>query len=247
MEATITPTAETETKEAIQLAVRFEKYAITAPNEYKTAADDLKTIKGKAKDLDELRKSLTKPLDDSKKRIMDLFRVPMERLADAESSIKSAMISYQQEQERIRQAEESRLREIQRQEQIRIQQEQERIRLEQEAIRKAAEEAAKQGETESAEILQMEAEIAAEEAKKVEVQAFAVAVAPVVVAPTIRPISGISIRKIWKFRVVDANLIPREYLLVDESKLGKLATTLKESATVPGVVFYSEDSVSAGR
>jgi hypothetical protein len=247
METTITPTAETETREALQLAVRFEKYAITAPDQYKTAADDLKTIKGKSKELDDLRKSMTKPLDDSKKRIMDLFRVPMERLADAESSIKSAMLTYQQEQERIRQAEEARLREIQRQEQIRIQQEQERIRLEQEAIRHAAEEAAKQGQTESAEILEMEAEVAAEEAKKVDEQAFAVAVAPVVVAPTVRPISGISIRKIWTFRIVDAIQIPREYLLVDEPKLRKLAVAMKESAKVPGVVFYSEDSMSAGR
>jgi len=52
-----------------------------------------------------------------------------------------------------------------------------------------------------------------------------------------------SMRTIWKWKVVDEMAIPREYLMIDEKKLNEAARTLKEQASVPGVEFYTRDTI----
>ena len=47
----------------------------------------------------------------------------------------------------------------------------------------------------------------------------------------------------WKHEVVDKNLVPREWLIVDERALADYATARKDQALVPGVRFYSEKSM----
>lgn len=81
--------------------------------------------------------------------------------------------------------------------------------------------------------------------------AEAVALAPVVVPPVLLPgapkVDGVKFREDWKFEVVDASLIPREYLAIDEAKLAKIARAMKADAKVPGVRFYPEKIIMAGR
>lgn len=77
------------------------------------------------------------------------------------------------------------------------------------------------------------------------VQEAVSAPAPVVVIPkTVAKQEGISARKTWHFRVADASLVPREYLVVDEAKIGAVVRALKDVAKIPGVEIYSESSVS---
>jgi hypothetical protein len=71
--------------------------------------------------------------------------------------------------------------------------------------------------------------------------------APVVVLPDeTKAIDGLSLRTEYRWRYLDNDpvrafqLIPREYLVVDESKLTKLAKAMKGTARVPGVEFYAE-------
>lgn len=60
-------------------------------------------------------------------------------------------------------------------------------------------------------------------------------------APIEKPrTEGISIREDWDFEVVEAKLIPREFLMVDEVKLRKYAKTMKADASVSGVRFFSK-------
>jgi hypothetical protein len=47
----------------------------------------------------------------------------------------------------------------------------------------------------------------------------------------------------WQARVVDADLIPREYLIPDLVGLGKYAKLMRSKASVPGVVFEDVGSV----
>jgi hypothetical protein len=47
----------------------------------------------------------------------------------------------------------------------------------------------------------------------------------------------------WQARVVDAALVPREYLIPDLVALGKFAKLMKGKAAVPGVVFEDVGSV----
>jgi hypothetical protein len=70
------------------------------------------------------------------------------------------------------------------------------------------------------------------------------------VAPVIRTdapkIAGQSVREVWMFQIEDASLIPRQYLMPDEKKLGQLARMMKAEAKLPGVRFYSENRVASG-
>ena len=90
------------------------------------------------------------------------------------------------------------------------------------------------------------AEAAAAESAGNQAQADAILAEPVVVAPAFVPKAvpkiegGPVYREIWKVRVVDAALIPREYLIVDEQKLGQMARALKGAMRVPGVEAYPE-------
>src|SRR3989304_3143318 len=83
----------------------------TAKDQYVGSAALLKQIKKRASDLDDLRKSLTRPLDEAKTRIMDLFRPAGDRLAPAEQTLKNAMIVFTREQERLRREAEQAARE----------------------------------------------------------------------------------------------------------------------------------------
>jgi hypothetical protein len=76
-------------------------------------------------------------------------------------------------------------------------------------------------------------------------------IAPVAVkleTPEPPKVAGVSFREVWKYEVVDPNIIPREYLIVDESKLRRVVGALgKAAANIPGIRVYSEKVVSAGR
>lgn len=74
--------------------------------------------------------------------------------------------------------------------------------------------------------------------------------APVIVPPVVLPKAatpdGISYREVWKFEIVDRNSVPREYLEVDEKKIGGVVRALKGETRIDGIRVYSEQVV-AGR
>jgi hypothetical protein len=72
-------------------------------------------------------------------------------------------------------------------------------------------------------------------------QPLVVAPVPVVAAPKVE---GVSVRERWTYRIVDEALIPRNYLTVDEKRLGQLARSTKGTVNVPGVEFYNAASVA---
>ena len=60
------------------------------------------------------------------------------------------------------------------------------------------------------------------------------------------PQAPVAFRTKYSARVVDAQLVPREYLVVDEPKLNAMARALKDDFCVPGVELVKERTV-AGR
>ena len=54
---------------------------------------------------------------------------------------------------------------------------------------------------------------------------------------------NISVRTVWKFEIVDANLVPREFCCPDTQKIGALVADTCGAAVIPGVRAYSEDVV----
>ena len=211
--------AQRKVSESTELATRYENFAITTPEVYSGAGGDLKIVKSKIKELDELRKSLTKPLDESKKRIMEFFNKPLDILQKAESHIATAMLNWQREQEKLRQAEINRLAELQ--------------RKETERLAKLAAAAEKRGDVAKAEEFQGRA-------------AVVQAVVPQV-AVKVEKIAGIQNRTNWKYRIVDVNKIPREYMIPNEVLIGQMARTTKGALKIDGIEIYSEESIGGGR
>ena len=227
-------------------------YKVANPADYEVAGLELRRVKDAQKRLDELRKSMTRPLDAAKKAIMDFFRAPEDKLAKAEAGIKRAMVTYQDEQERLRREEQRRAEEAARRERERLAEQareaERKAREKAEAERKAAEEAAAAGRAEEAAKLQARA--AATEAKAAEKVEAIETRAAAVVAPIIQreapKVAGVATREVWKFTVTDPALVPREYCVVDEARIRKVVAALKGDTTIPGVRVYAEKTIAAG-
>jgi hypothetical protein len=64
--------------------------------------------------------------------------------------------------------------------------------------------------------------------------------APVVVLPSAVP-KDLPKRTLYKWRVVNAAMVPRDYLVLDETRLTRYAAAMKGAARVPGIQFYTEE------
>lgn len=195
--------------------VAAKEYKIATPEAYVASADRLRAIKGIQKQLDDAEKAITKPMNDALKAARDLFRAPKDAAAKAEYLIKQAITAYQAEQRRI--------------EQEKQRQADEAARKERERLAKLQEAAAKRGDEAKAEAFQERA---------------AAVVAPVVIVEAPK-VEGIATRTVWKFEVTDAAKVPREYLVVDETRIRKVVNALKGDCNIPGVRVYSEEQIAA--
>lgn len=246
---------QTQLKEIETEAAKIESFKITNALEYSQSAGLLKTVKTMAADVEARRVSMTKPLDESKKRIMDHFRPTLDRLAAIESTIKAQVLMYQREQERLRaeaqakalavaQAEERRQREIK-------EKQQREWEAREATARAEAEKLAAAGHAEESARARAEADRAAVKAAERAEQAEAVVVMAPVIAAETPSVTGISTRKIWMARIDDVEKIPANYYLGDEKVieaigrvLNRFASATKGAVSVPGVKFYSEDLMS---
>lgn len=234
------------------LATVGRAYSITTAEHYAVAGEELTRVKAAQKRLDALRKSMTRPLDEAKRTIMDFFRAPEERLAQAESGIKRAMASFAEAQERARREEQRRLDEAARAERERLARQaaeaEAKARAEQDRLRREAEEAAAAGRAAEAAKLAARAEKVEERAAaKVETLQLreAMVVAPVVAREPPK-VTGVSTREVWKFRVTNAALVPDQYKVIDEARIRKVVQALKGDAAIPGVEVWSERQIAAG-
>lgn len=197
---------------------------IASHTAYVACAEHLKTIKA-------FQKRVIEFFLPHKQRAMDAHRAlcadekkALEPALADESRCKTLLVDWDTAQEQIRRDEERR-----RQEAARIEEERRRI-----------EEAAA-----------METEAAATGNADLMEEAVALIAAPVaapviVVARETPRVSGISYRENWKYRVVDANKVPREYLMVDESKIRRVVAAMKGQIKIAGVEVYVEKTAAAG-
>lgn len=142
-------------------------------------------------------------------------------LTSAQRSVKGLMAAYDAELERIRREEQARLEAI-----ARKQAEEEALL----AAIAAEEEAKRNGATKE--------EVAEETAAILETP---VTVAPVVIPKAVPKMQGGPVyRTIWKAKVINERLIPREYLVPDMAKINGVVRSLKGAANIPGVQVYEE-------
>jgi hypothetical protein len=156
-----------------------------------------------------------------------------EPLVIAENWLNGQMTAYHQEQERIRKAEEDRLR---------------KEALEAELKRRQEEE-----ERKMAEAAALEASGAKDEAEQLMNEAIQLKEEPLTIEheepPTPRvETKGIAMVTYWKFRITNESLIPRSYLVPDEEKIGGVVRAMKDKTNIPGIQAYPETkSRSTGR
>ena len=197
---------------------------IANAEQLEASSELLSAIKGRQKDLTELRQSITKPMDEAKRRVMDTFRPALDRLAEAEGAIKRAVLGYTQEQERKRREAQARLAA--------------EASAERERLAALAESHSEEGHEDLADIVRQNAERVT---------------APTVEAPAM-PTGAVHIRTTWSAEVVDlAGLVkacaegkaPLNLLVPDMPALNALARTQKERFDIPGVKAVAEQGVTA--
>jgi hypothetical protein len=145
----------------------------------------------------------------------------LDPLTAAYKSVKRLMSDWDEEQERIRKAEESRLNALAKKE------EEERLLMEALA---AEEEAKRNGATK---------EEAAQEAAAIMEEP--VYTPPVQVAKATPKLAGGPVyRTVWKFRILNVNLIPRNYMIPDEKAIGGVVRSTQGRVSIPGIEPYEE-------
>lgn len=232
-------------KQAEIISGELSNFKIHNQNEYDVAGDYRRSIKTTYKQIEELRLSLTRPLDALKKRWQDFFAVPLDKLSNADHILETGRLTYSQEQERIRKEAEEKLRRAAEAEEAKkraIKEKQEaEWRAKEEAARIEAERFAKEGKAAEATKARAEADKAARLAEERRQQAEEVQVLAPILASTVNKSDGIGARKNWKFEVVNPDLIPRKYLIPDLVQIGKEVRAAGENLNIPGIRIFSED------
>jgi phage-related minor tail protein len=240
-------------QQGVAIEARVSNLIVNSQEKNQVAAGILGDITKAKKNAVNLRLSLTRPLDESKKGIMDLFRPHIERLERASEILESKMSGfYKQEQERVRIEEEKRL-EAERKATEEI--EKARRAEQEENKRKEAELKAEQdrliaeGKAAEAEKAREEAAIKAEQARIraiEEEERIKREVPERVIQPsaTTRSVNGhvITIKEHWVHEIVNPELVPDKFWIIDDSLIRKeISSGIRE---IPGLRIYDEGSIS---
>lgn len=208
-------------KEALSIARNISDYElelvsieIDSRERFFAGSELLKSVKRTEKALEEKRVEVTKPLRLVIDTLNGWFKPQADRLAAVERDLKRKMAVFESKERQRAAAEQARLDAI--------------ARREREELEARAEKAADKGNMEQA--LALSARAADTAPKQADV-------APVKAAGT-----GFSDK--WGFEVINAAMVPREYLKVDEVKLGAYVRAMKGDAIVPGVRVFKDFKVS---
>lgn len=181
----------------------------------------LPKIKGWFKRLEERRKYLKAPLLEAERRTDGLFKPTLLLLSTIEARVKSAFVEYR----RTVAAEQA--------------------RIDAEAQRSLTEQRTEQSLNVAA---QLEAQGRPEDAARIITEAISTPAPPVTTAaPQMPKFAGVSTSLKWRFRIVDADAIPRDFLMPDTDKIQSIVETFQKKAegTIPGIEVYSEEIVSS--
>lgn len=206
---------------------RFNPFAamtVTSEIDAGYVSDRRQEIKSQLKEIEETRKRFTGPLMESKKRIDEQAKklsTPLEAIVRV---LDTKLIAWHQSQEQIRFEAERKKRE------------EEAARLEEEKYRQLQTALITGDQTAADAVCEIEKHQERLETKPLEI-----------VRNTKTGNSTTYLQQRWTFEVIDADQVPREFLMIDESKLQKFATDEQEKAVVPGVRFFQKASIGGRR
>lgn len=247
IEALIAPAAE-DAQKALAIC---ERLSVTTAGEAEIAAGVLREVAQKRDEIDGLRKRWVEPLKSVAKEIDAAFRPAIKSLEAAEAAIKGLLAEYSRAEE-ARRVEAARKLEAAAAEARRV--EAARVAAEAaEETRRVAELQRANGPTPD--------ELAAEEARRVEAarrsaemaaaarraEAERAAAMAAVAAAAPAKIDGVSMRREWSGEVVDAGLLPREYMRPDTAKLEATTKALGADPGIPGWRAFQVEKVRTSR
>lgn len=191
---------------------------IASSEQYAQAADYIKLAQVKIKKLNDTRLEMTRPLDQSKKRIMDEFNLILDPLNAFVDSLKREMTTYHQ-------AEQKRLAEERRKEEE---------RLRKEAAERAKREAEEKAKAEAEGIPDLDIiPVSAQKAPE-----------PVSQVPSEKDIktqrgevATVTMREDWRWELEVIEDVPREFLMVDSAKVTKAVRA--GTRKIAGIKIYN--------
>jgi hypothetical protein len=198
---------------------RAADLVVTDDASYAAGAELLNDIVAKRKEVDATRLSITRPMDEAKARVMDLFRPISDVIARAERDVRGQMADYAEAVERERARERARL-------EAEAAAEREKTLAEAEALRRA-------GRVEMAEELEYEAETTP---------------TPTVAGSSPKGTRKVltaevfDLKELARFAVASGRV--EELLLPNESTIKAL---IKANVKIPGVRAVAKTSIVAGR
>jgi hypothetical protein len=240
-------------------------YVIDSTELYQAAAEDLQRVKALAKTVEETRVSITGPLHQAKVAVDNLFKGPTTFLQQAEAKLKGAMLTWDNEQERIRREEQRRAEEARRAEQARLdaerrQREEEARRAEEEARRleEEARAAAAAGDAAKAQELEQQAQQEANAASDAAAEAHSLATtAEVITMPVqtqVTKVSGVHTSKTVDFEVASLHELVKHVaahpellnlVTADTVKLRAYVRGLGMNCQLPGVRVFEKKTLAA--
>ena len=222
--ASILPDARALVKEGGDMLNEARQFRVSSVSAYEQVGTKLQLIKG-------LGRKIAETFDPHIKRAFDAHRAlvaeksrAMEPLNAAEATFKTAMLTFQQQQEKERREQQARL--------------EEEARKEREKLEARAAKAAEKG----------------KEEKAAELLAQAATVATPVLETRVPNVAGISTRSTWKavlqskselIKAVAAGAVPETCLDANMVVLNQMARALKSEMKYPGVVVLEELGIAA--
>lgn len=211
----------------------IKQIAVLDDQSMKSALEVAKESKAYAKKIEEIRTTLVKPLNDRVKEINSYAKSLQAPLDEAESHLKSELRKYEMALEKIR-AEEFKKAEAARLEALK-KAEQER-KAKEEAAKKEAELDSLFGEAKSTSSIELESKID-EEIVNAQIKAEHKASVKNIESQKVKGAS-----RVWIFEITDSNLVPRDFLMVDERKIR--AAVAEGAREIAGVKIFEETKIA---
>jgi hypothetical protein len=226
---------------------------IKTVEDYECAAEVLMQANTSIDTIEAARTKITVPMNAALAAVNEQARNAKAPYIAERTTIKTAMIAYDDIQEEMRIEEQRKANAVAQAEQDRLTAiataATEKAEAAAKLLRDQAEEAQAKGHIKDAEKLlgrassiQQKAEAKADEFN--ERASMVVAVVSDRQAPTV---TGIAIPKTWSYEVIDESLIPRDYMDVGHVRIGKVVKALKGLCKIPGIRVFQVKGISAGR
>lgn len=230
-------------KTASDAVANHHHLEIKSNDDLQIVADKRRLLNKIKNDIKEQKDNIKRPFLDACTEIENLFRAENNRVSEAIDFCNKLVVDYTNRIEKIRLEEQRKADEAAKKERLRLEEEAAKVlKIAQEKAEEIARQEAAarmEGDTEKADKLALKSSAvidkAEQKADNLSMLSTVVAPAPLQTEPA--KVSGLAMKEEWYHIIVDANKIPREYLLIDDQGLSKLAKASKGKVSIPGVEF----------